>query len=675
MSEALNDSSDVESWIAIFSKDLVRNIVSEAIDIAEAEELLKQAQKEYEEITLYGEGLCGFSQLNFTKKQTAIMIALEDIKASKDINDKIVKTKAILESDIDALKQLKRIALEDAEEYNKVAKASEQARETLRQLGGMDEAQRALSKQLTDIQKHADELAIGMEGALDRNVLKRDYDAINALRISISNFITVSNTSRSIKNIIDKTPNKIVIIGDTKEKISNDADRLIAQCNNEIGTSQPNELQAIGSKYANLMQAVYKRALNILAARVPAENYKEKSEFLNKSIHEFLESKIGKDGSPILEILNSRMLDYSLAMQAAEERQNAQQKSIEMMNISIEIEKAIKDTYIYSFQNMMAKDKNAFLNYIDDLMINSANGNVDRNTDLMAEAAIFVRFNLPIRIEENMETKKTPLLYKTLLSVPSTHLNHDKLTNIELYTQPESAHNYYSSSEAKISLNGVSENDVEVSYAPDNGPEIKLSYYTSTALHEVGHSVDAKLGYMKANQSKANFGQWKEGEKPDDIAKNLIKKYTLKDKYDGVVDADLLNLVQQLFQGKTPTKPSDANQPLGSLRRHWSNLQADPAWDACKNAGNKAGPWYGGADRAKTLTIDGRVYQEAYTDDWVSYAFGERATTGISDYQWRAPAEWFAEVYALHFSGKLAENHPMYQAFTTDPKLSGTSAL
>jgi hypothetical protein len=38
---------------------------------------------------------------------------------------------------------------------------------------------------------------------------------------------------------------------------------------------------------------------------------------------------------------------------------------------------------------------------------------------------------------------------------------------------------------------------------------------------------------------------------------------------------------------------------------------------------------------------------EAYAGTWYRYKHAERKK-GISEYQWRAPGEWFSELYAYH---------------------------
>ena len=45
---------------------------------------------------------------------------------------------------------------------------------------------------------------------------------------------------------------------------------------------------------------------------------------------------------------------------------------------------------------------------------------------------------------------------------------------------------------------------------------------------------------------------------------------------------------------------------------------------------------------------------------YFSYLLNDRRTNKVSDYQYNAPGEWFAETYAIHYLGKLSNTHPMY---------------
>jgi hypothetical protein len=68
-------------------------------------------------------------------------------------------------------------------------------------------------------------------------------------------------------------------------------------------------------------------------------------------------------------------------------------------------------------------------------------------------------------------------------------------------------------------------------------------------------------------------------------------------------------------------------------------------------AGDK--PW--NTDLSK-VTIGGqRASHEAYSGDskWWRYSSADRQGTFVSDYQWRAPGEWFAELYAISWFKKV----------------------
>jgi len=66
--------------------------------------------------------------------------------------------------------------------------------------------------------------------------------------------------------------------------------------------------------------------------------------------------------------------------------------------------------------------------------------------------------------------------------------------------------------------------------------------------------------------------------------------------------------------------------------------------------------WY---DNAASMAhrIGDRIYQRPYPDEWVSYK-AEARQRGLTGFQFKAPGEWFAELYAGYRSGKLKPNHP-----------------
>ncbi len=71
--------------------------------------------------------------------------------------------------------------------------------------------------------------------------------------------------------------------------------------------------------------------------------------------------------------------------------------------------------------------------------------------------------------------------------------------------------------------------------------------------------------------------------------------------------------------------------------------QTDNVWDS-----------QGLTDQA---TLGKRVYHEGYPNTWFSYLADARKR-GITSYQFRAPGEWFSELYAAWKIGKLKAGHP-----------------
>jgi hypothetical protein len=70
----------------------------------------------------------------------------------------------------------------------------------------------------------------------------------------------------------------------------------------------------------------------------------------------------------------------------------------------------------------------------------------------------------------------------------------------------------------------------------------------------------------------------------------------------------------------------------------------DPVYDQLVYA--LSDPWY--SEDQKGPHIRGRIYQQSYDGEWASYQLKAKRYR-VSSYQWRAPAEWFAEIYATYY--------------------------
>ncbi|MGB5560215.1 MAG: hypothetical protein WBN04_19650 [Paracoccaceae bacterium] len=185
--------------------------------------------------------------------------------------------------------------------------------------------------------------------------------------------------------------------------------------------------------------------------------------------------------------------------------------------------------------------------------------------------------------------------------------------------------------------------DVEKDCEPANDEPVKK--FSWNTLHEVGHSVDDKHGFMNKNQSGDAYGGWTAyGRNVKPIADIVAQKF----KYDAGYVSQVLSRTTNPAVPARPAAEACSDEEWESRR-----LTVD-AWYA--SVATKAKPWTSNSV-AQSIAIGGVVYQESYDFDWYSYKFAARSQ-GITGYQFRAPGEWFSELYAAYHSDKLKGEHP-----------------
>ena len=174
-----------------------------------------------------------------------------------------------------------------------------------------------------------------------------------------------------------------------------------------------------------------------------------------------------------------------------------------------------------------------------------------------------------------------------------------------------------------------------------------VNYFDWATLHEVAHAVDAKKGFMNGKMSGAKFGNWIEYEnKVGPLAK------IVSDHFGGSLAADAKKKLDEYTLKRIKAAPKGGPAPTTP-----EETKVQQWVDAVRHT---QGLWWDGAQSA-ALAIGGRVYQEAYGFGggwWNSYALSARSQ-GIHGYQFRAPGEWFAELYAAYYSDKLKPSHPI----------------
>jgi hypothetical protein len=219
--------------------------------------------------------------------------------------------------------------------------------------------------------------------------------------------------------------------------------------------------------------------------------------------------------------------------------------------------------------------------------------------------------------------------------------------------QPQDAGGYYNSS-----------NQVAIDYDPsrilnDNAPNTQagdplehVNRFDEVVRHEVGHSVDARLGasdrYCIGN---AAGGDWQKLGDRDAIAGLMVTASA--GTINGLPAAQKAAVLDVLTYVINHRKPAEIDQRLADMDI-WASLpaatqnaiKADNAVTQLRNCFSDQAPWYNMGGGGQPL--NNRNFQEAYEKDWVSY--DQRAwVRKVSPYQFRAPGEWFAEAYAAYY--------------------------
>lgn len=166
--------------------------------------------------------------------------------------------------------------------------------------------------------------------------------------------------------------------------------------------------------------------------------------------------------------------------------------------------------------------------------------------------------------------------------------------------------------------------------------------FSWNTLHEVGHAVDDKLGYMKKHGER--LAGWKVyGANVKEPATAIANEFKF--------DADYVAEYMMGAAGRKMPVPD----PVGCDGEEWRRRMEE-----CRNfvdrarAGNK--PWQS-ASVAAACAIGNHTYVESYEGDWSRYSTDQRKYA-VSGYQFRAPGEWFSEIYAAVASDRLNDNHP-----------------
>lgn len=184
---------------------------------------------------------------------------------------------------------------------------------------------------------------------------------------------------------------------------------------------------------------------------------------------------------------------------------------------------------------------------------------------------------------------------------------------------------------------------------------VPMNVYNATLRHEIGHAVDRQLGVMDTWGKQDVAGNWKQYGSYADFVDAIISEggglgtsaaplhgYPAADV--GVYRQAMIRAVSQTqsFQAAlTAIKPTAAAPPdAGPIAAVFQTNR----W-----TGGGGGPWY---NPGNYKPQNDRSFQRAYGDAGSLYSFKDsiRQSRGVTQYQWRAPGEWFAEVYQVYYA-------------------------
>lgn len=183
-------------------------------------------------------------------------------------------------------------------------------------------------------------------------------------------------------------------------------------------------------------------------------------------------------------------------------------------------------------------------------------------------------------------------------------------------------------------------------------PAVNMPVFNATLRHEIGHAVDSNLNVMSTWGRQETAGGW--------------MKY---DSYEAFVDAIIAaqggmhygnsDLHTQYRKAMIDAVTHKLTFSAALVANGGTALAADPGgpvsvvWDPTRYSPAGGGPWY---THAWVTTGTGRNFQDAYGASSSLYSFlaAPRNNKKVTDYQWRAPGEWFAECYQVYYSEQEA---------------------
>jgi hypothetical protein len=249
------------------------------------------------------------------------------------------------------------------------------------------------------------------------------------------------------------------------------------------------------------------------------------------------------------------------------------------------------------------------------------------------EEALEARFGVTITKSDGalVNLKQT---YEMMSLVPESHVGQEMCAKVNFTHKSDHGASY---SKSVINMDDFEEG-YTYTYTPDGGKQ-KVNAFNVCMLHEIGHSIDDKYDIMDGVMATPGYGDWR-SESRDSVldaftsAALVAMRAVAELSHDH--DATVRDALYQAITSGTVPERID-----GTSKAQHKALVKLAGWAGKIRASEK--PWFNGS--ITSMALNGRVYLQSYSHEWSSYAVSERQRASVRNYQWRAPGEWFADLY------------------------------
>jgi hypothetical protein len=356
-------------------------------------------------------------------------------------------------------------------------------------------------------------------------------------------------------------------------------------------------------------------------------------------------------------------LDFSAARKAL--------KQLEVRLDKAKIEAAVKanpnDPKLAAMANKMVENGGAAT--VDAMIQSQPDGNDTRVINALAEGRYGVKFTSGAPLPGGDQAKAMKAICAAFATIPQDVRKNPSITAVSHKDAVGSAGGGHSFDNAAVSMKGRPDviqqqfGAAQTNTDPKTGNPVNqlpaaidadcqakdnsaVEYLAFAAAHEVGHGVDDLRGFMTTHGAGAKYGGWVTfGDSLQKLADIVGADARFAKFYETAAQ-------KRYILDKLMSKPATVPTVVAGSAADNARIAFDQ-WHSTATAKNV----YRRQGDCDAIKIGNMIYHEAYARTWVGYLAAAR-NKALTGYQFRAPGEWFAELYAGYRSGKLKDTHP-----------------